>query len=121
MVEQLRLKERISETFGKFVDPRIVANMISGTEEHVDRRVVTVFFSDIAGFTSISEQLTPAAIVNKVNADINEALRDPAILARFVEFSAEPIGGTPAETASYMREEVARWRKVIDSAGVKLE
>jgi hypothetical protein len=38
-----------------------------------------------------------------------------------VEFSAEPIGGTPAETAAYMREEVTRWRKVIESAGVRLE
>ncbi len=78
-------------------------------------------FNSAAWYAVVAPAKTPAAIVNKINADINEALRDPAILARFVEFSAEPIGGTPAETASYMREEVARWRKVIESAGVKLE
>ena len=78
-------------------------------------------FDSAAWYAVVAPAKTPAAIVNKINADINEALRDPAILARFVEFSAEPIGGTPVETASYMREEVARWRKVIESAGVKLE
>jgi adenylate cyclase len=70
MVEQLRLKERIRETFGKFVDPRIVASMISddaASAERVDRRIVTVFFSDIASFTSISEELAPGAIVNLLN------------------------------------------------------
>jgi adenylate cyclase len=70
MIEELRTRERIKETFGKFVDPRIVASMISETGEgveHADRQVVTVFFSDIASFTSISEQLTPSAIVNLLN------------------------------------------------------
>jgi tripartite-type tricarboxylate transporter receptor subunit TctC len=78
-------------------------------------------FDSAAWYAVVAPARTPSAIVNKINADINEALREPAILARFVEFSAEPIGGTPAETAGYMREEVARWRKVIESAGVKLD
>ncbi len=78
-------------------------------------------FDSSAWYAVVAPAKTPKAIVDKINADINEALRDPAILARFVEFSAEPIGGTPAETAAYMREEVARWRKVIETAGVKLE
>jgi class 3 adenylate cyclase len=69
MVGELRLKERIKETFGKYVDPRIVANLL----EHPDvtaigeRRVVTVFFSDIEGFTTIGESLTPAGLVAVIN------------------------------------------------------
>ena len=78
-------------------------------------------FESAAWYAVVAPAKTPSAVVDKLNADINEALREPAILARFVEFSAEPIGGTPAETVAYMREEVARWRKVIESAGVKLE
>jgi adenylate cyclase len=69
MVEEIRAKERIQTAFGKFVDPRLVAGLVSekGDVDHAERQVVTVFFSDIAGFTSISEQLTPTAIVNLLN------------------------------------------------------
>jgi len=69
MVEELRVKERIKDTFGKYVDPRIVAGLIEANpeEDHAERRVVTVFFSDIQGFTSISEQLTATAMVNLLN------------------------------------------------------
>ena len=70
MVEELRAKERIKDTFGKFIDPRIVSGLIGSDSEEIDqadRRVVTVFFSDIMGFTAISEQLTAAALVNLLN------------------------------------------------------
>jgi tripartite-type tricarboxylate transporter receptor subunit TctC len=59
--------------------------------------------------------------VSKINADINEVLRQPEMLPHLAEWSGEAIGGTPQATATYMREEVERWNKVIKAAGVKLE
>ena len=61
MVEELRTRERIKETFGKFVDPRIVTQLIGNSADQAERRNLTVFFSDIKGFTGISEQLTASA------------------------------------------------------------
>ena len=61
------------------------------------------------------------AIVNKINADINEALQQPRAAPRFAKLSAEIVGGTPKETADYMRAEVERWNKVIKAANVKLQ
>jgi adenylate cyclase len=68
MVEELRTRERIKETFGKFVDPRIVSRLIGDGADQAERRNLTVFFSDIKGFTGISEQLTAGAVVNLLNS-----------------------------------------------------
>jgi tripartite-type tricarboxylate transporter receptor subunit TctC len=78
-------------------------------------------FESAAWFAVVAPPKTPAAIVNKINADMNEALRQPEIGQRLAQLSAEPIGGTPQATATYMREEVERWHAVIKSAGVKLD
>ena len=64
---------------------------------------------------------TPDAIVQKVNADLATALRQPDVRARFLELGAEPQGGTTAATAAFIKEEEARWRGVIKSANVTLE
>jgi tripartite-type tricarboxylate transporter receptor subunit TctC len=78
-------------------------------------------FESAAWFAVVAPPKTPAAIVGKINADINEALRQREIIERLTQLSAEPMGGTPQATAAYMREEVERWRRVIRSANVKLD
>jgi adenylate cyclase len=69
MVEQLRLKERIRDTFGKYVDPRIVEGLIDRPTLEADgqRRVMTVLFCDVKGFTSTSEGMTPQGLVKVMN------------------------------------------------------
>jgi tripartite-type tricarboxylate transporter receptor subunit TctC len=78
-------------------------------------------FESAAWYAVVAPPKTPPQIVNRINADINEALRRPEMLPHLAEWSAEAIGGTPAATAAYMREEVERWNQVIKAAGVKLE
>jgi tripartite-type tricarboxylate transporter receptor subunit TctC len=78
-------------------------------------------FASSAWFAVVAPPNTPAAIVAKVNADIAEAVRQPDIRKRFADLSADPVGGTPAETAAFMRAEVERWNNVIKAANVKLE
>jgi tripartite-type tricarboxylate transporter receptor subunit TctC len=78
-------------------------------------------FEAVAWYGVVAPPKTPAAIVNKINADINEALKSPEIAQRLPEFSAEAVGGTPQATAAYMREEIERWHKVIKAANVKVE
>jgi len=70
MVEGLRLKERIQNTFGKYMDPRIVSNLLDNpefAEPGGEKREMTVMFIDLKGFTSISEKLSPDELVNMVN------------------------------------------------------
>jgi class 3 adenylate cyclase len=69
MVEQLRLKERLRETFGKYVDPRVVEGLIEGPALAAEgqRRVMTVLFCDVKGFTATSEGMTPQGLVKVMN------------------------------------------------------
>lgn len=70
MVTERRMKERIKDTFETYMDPRIVEDIIKhpdGMKTTGERRVVTVFFSDMEKFSSMSEQLTPRGLVNLIN------------------------------------------------------
>jgi len=78
-------------------------------------------FESAAWFAVVAPQKTPQTIVAKINADINEALRDPAVLKRLETLSAEPVGGSLDETSAYFKSEIERWHRVIKEAGVKLD
>jgi class 3 adenylate cyclase len=69
MIEQLRHKERIRETFGRYIDPRVVEGLIHDPAAATEgqRRVMTVLFCDMKGFTSLSEGMTPRGLVKVMN------------------------------------------------------
>jgi adenylate cyclase len=80
MVVQLRDNERIRETFGKYIDPRVVEGLIDNptvTGAEGQRRLMTVLFCDLKGFTSLSEGMTPQGLVKVMN--------------RYLSIMSEPI------------------------------
>ena len=70
MLAELRLKQRIQDTFGRYVDPKVVKDLIDQpdrTGSEGDRRVMTVAFADMQGFTRLSEDVTPTLLVKLLN------------------------------------------------------
>jgi len=70
MVSELRIKQQIREIFGKYIDPRIVADLVDHpalTEATNSRQVMTILFCDMKQFTAFSEGMTPSAMVNVLN------------------------------------------------------
>jgi tripartite-type tricarboxylate transporter receptor subunit TctC len=78
-------------------------------------------FQSVTWFAIMAPPKTPAAIVTRVSTAVSDVLKHPDVIKRFEELSAEPLGGTPAETAAFIQEEVVRWREVIRTAGVTVE
>jgi adenylate cyclase len=69
-VKELRSKERMKQTFGKYIDPRILERVLAqpGAETVAGgRHEMTVLFADLVGFTSLSERLTPLLMVTLLN------------------------------------------------------
>src|SRR5438132_3576354 len=69
-VKELRSKERMKQTFGKYIDPRILEHVLAQPGAEVvasGRRDMTVLFADLVGFTSLSERLTPLLMVTLLN------------------------------------------------------
>jgi tripartite-type tricarboxylate transporter receptor subunit TctC len=64
---------------------------------------------------------TPKEIVDRISAEAKKALADPALQAKLVEQGIVAVGGTPDEFRAFVSEEIARWRKVITDAGIKME
>ena len=78
-------------------------------------------FVSIAWFGVVAPPGTSQKIAARLSSAIAEAIKLPDVAKRLADLSAEPVGSTPAQMAVFMKEESARWRRVIESAGVKLD
>ncbi len=69
MAAGLRSTQQIKDTFGQYVDPRIVSNILGDGIEAEDgrREIASVYFSDIVGFSGLSEKFTPSGVVKLLN------------------------------------------------------
>jgi tripartite-type tricarboxylate transporter receptor subunit TctC len=72
-------------------------------------------------FSFLGKKDTSPAVVAKFNADVNEVLKRPDIIAKFNEMAAYPRPGTPADLDKYIVAEQKSWAAVIDKLGIKPE
>jgi tripartite-type tricarboxylate transporter receptor subunit TctC len=74
------------------------------------------------GFYGISAPKgTPADVIEILNKAVNEALKDPKLVARLTETGGIPKPMTPAEFGKLVADETAKWRKVVEFAGVSVD
>lgn len=64
---------------------------------------------------------TPREIVERVNAEVNRALREPDLIAKFAQQGIAPAGGTPAEFQRTIASDIKNWTETARAAGIKAE
>jgi len=64
---------------------------------------------------------TPAAIVERLSAEVAKVMSVPETRELFTQEGATPVGGTPAQFGEFLRAEVAKWTPIIREAGIKLD
>src|SRR5260221_5866936 len=89
--------------------------------------VPTIAESGYPGFEAatwsglVAPKGTPKAIVERLNAETNKALKNSEMIAKLDSDGSEPLGGSPQRFADFMKSEHAKWGAVIKEAGIKLD
>ncbi len=116
--EQARKRE-IQAMFGAYVDPAVVSRLVDDPQSiplRGEKRDATVFFSDLAGFTDLSEKLPPERMVEVVNAyleDTSECLHQHgAYVDKYIGDAVMAVFGAPSELANHA---LAACRAALDA------
>ncbi|HDZ09990.1 MAG TPA: HAMP domain-containing protein [Pseudohongiella sp.] len=103
MAQELRFKNQVKELFGKYVDPRIVDSLLGQGIEQAklsgNNQEMTVFFSDVEGFSKISESLTPGGLVRLINHYLctmtEPILEEKGVIDKYIGDSIMAFWGPP--------------------------
>ena len=91
------------------------------------KTVPTLAESGFPGFDMVSWQAlvapanTPKPVIDKLNAEVARVLRTPEMKEKMIGLGTEVVANTPEQFAQYLREEMAKWSKIVKDAGIKLE
>ncbi len=72
-------------------------------------------------YAVLAPAATPREIINALGNAVVRATRDPDTRRRLLEQGAEPVGNTPAEFSTMLREEVAKWAEVVKVSGARVD
>jgi tripartite-type tricarboxylate transporter receptor subunit TctC len=75
----------------------------------------------VTWFAIVAPAATPKPLIARLNAEVVRAIDAPDTRKRFIDLATDPASSTPEELAAYNRSELAKWKKVIKSAGIKPE
>jgi tripartite-type tricarboxylate transporter receptor subunit TctC len=64
---------------------------------------------------------TPKPVVDKLNAEVSKILAKPEVKEAWAKQGAEPLIMTPEEFDKYVRGDIDKWAKVIETAGIKVQ
>jgi tripartite-type tricarboxylate transporter receptor subunit TctC len=70
-------------------------------------------------FAIMAPPKTPPQLLDRLNKAVNEILSEPSVRSKFAELSVQPVGGTRAETNSFITRERQRWGQLIRTAGIQ--
>jgi tripartite-type tricarboxylate transporter receptor subunit TctC len=78
-------------------------------------------FSALSWYGILAPAGTPAAVITRLNTELDRIVHKPQIEKRFADIGGEAIGGPPSTLASLIHDEIARWRRVAKEAGIHIE
>jgi tripartite-type tricarboxylate transporter receptor subunit TctC len=78
-------------------------------------------YDSAAWFALIAPRGTPKAIVDKLNKDVNQALADSMVRAKFAELGAEAVSGPPEELTQLMTSDIKKWTAIIKKGGITID
>lgn len=88
---------------------------------------IPTFAETLPGFSVLSitgvvvPSATPRALVHKISADINVALKAPDLRQRMAGVGMEPAGDTPEQFDAYIKSEIAKWAPIVKEAGLRVD
>ena len=78
-------------------------------------------YEAIGWFGLLAPAKTPPAIVARISSDANNAMADPEVRRRILDAGAEPSGDTPEAFARFIRDDMAKWARLIAERGIPTE
>jgi tripartite-type tricarboxylate transporter receptor subunit TctC len=78
-------------------------------------------FSALSWYGILAPAGTPAAVITRLNTELDRIVHEPQIEKRFADIGGEAVGGPPSTLASLIRDEIARWRRVAKESGIHIE
>ncbi len=115
-------RQRIRDTFSRFVPPAVVSDVLARTDEDLRlggvRRECTVLFSDLRGFTSFAEELPPETVIEVLNrylGEMSDAIMDHGgTLVAYMGDGIMAVFGAPLEQADHADRALAAAQEMLN-------